>query len=243
MKSQVKFAEIYFNEQNTPMSKQFDDIYYSNESGLDEINHVFIEGNQLMTRFVTYPQSTFTLGETGFGSGLNFLVLWRFFDQFKAVHANHPLKTLHFISVEKYPLKPADLLLIHQQYPELAPYASKLQAIWPVALQPCQTFNLAPDITLTLYGLDVLDFAQHLMGLKRAIDAWFFDGFSPTKNPDMWSIALFTLLYQVTSPQGTFATFTAAGHVRRNLIASGYHVAKKSGFGKKREMLIGCKLD
>lgn len=74
-----------------------------------------------------------------------------------------------------------------------------------------------------------------------AADAWFLDGFSPHKNPDMWSTHLFENVSALTRPAGTFATFTAAGFVRRSLQQAGFSVTKRKGFKHKREMLIGFK--
>ncbi|HSI28976.1 MAG: FAD-dependent 5-carboxymethylaminomethyl-2-thiouridine(34) oxidoreductase MnmC, partial [Methylophilus sp.] len=70
-------------------------------------------------------------------------------------------------------------------------------------------------------------------------DAWFLDGFAPSKNPEMWQSPLFDCMARCSRPGTTFSTFTSAGFVRRGLQGAGFHVKKKTGYGAKREMLSG----
>ena len=77
--------------------------------------------------------------------------------------------------------------------------------------------------------------------MNGKIDAWFLDGFAPSKNPDMWNEQLYQQIFRFTKPQGTFATFTAASAVRKGLENAGFNIKKRKGFGKKRECLSGQK--
>ncbi|MBX4133022.1 tRNA (5-methylaminomethyl-2-thiouridine)(34)-methyltransferase MnmD [Frischella sp. Ac48] len=229
---------IFWNINNTPVSIQFNDIYFNNDNAIAETDYVFIKGNQLMQRFIEFDQPIFTVAETGFGSGLNFLVLWQQFLQFKQHYPNHILKQIHFYSIEKYPLSLLDMRKIHQQIicdNTLNILAGKLQQFWPTPIHQFDT------IKLHLLFDDIDQYAHFLNKHNVLIDAWFFDGFSPNKNPAMWSESLFKQLFPLTQLGGTFATFTASGQVRRNLINAGFTIKKIKGYGKKREMLIGLR--
>ncbi len=124
----IQPANLEFNAEGTPVSRDFDDVYFSNDNGLEETRYVFLDGNQLSIRFPVHPRNLFVVAESGFGTGLNFLTLWQAFDQFHAAHPEATLQRLHFISFEKFPLTAHDLRLAHQHWPELAPWAEQLQA-------------------------------------------------------------------------------------------------------------------
>ena len=245
----IQPAELSWNEQGTPVSRQFDDIYFSEQGGLDETRHVFLNGNHFPQRFSSHSRPLLIIAETGFGTGLNFLTLWQSFSEFQrsteAESLQQPsqttVKRLHFISYEKYPLSVEDLEMAHRHWPELADYAEELRQQWPLPFAGCHRLLLdGGRITLDLWFGDV----THLLpssdpSLYQQVDAWFLDGFAPSKNPDMWSDELFAAMAKLTRPAGTFATFTAAGFVRRGLQAAGFNVSKVKGHGKKREMLSG----
>lgn len=237
----VEHAELGWNEQGTPVSRAFGDIYFSNDDGLEETRHVFLGGNGLPARFATHPRPLFIVAETGFGTGLNFLTLWQAFDRFHAAHAGASLQRLHFISCEKYPLTRADLTAALAQWPELAPWSAELCAQWPAALPGCQRLLFADGrITLDLWFGDINQLPDIFDdSLTRQIDAWMLDGFAPSKNPDMWTPELFATMAKLARADGTFATFTAAGFVRRGLQQAGFTVERRKGFGPKREMLCG----
>ncbi len=237
----IQTAALSWNEQGTPVSKQFDDVYFSNQDGLEETRYVFLNGNRLPQRFNQHPRPLFIVAETGFGTGLNFLTLWQAFARFRAESPDAALQRLHFISFEKFPLQLADLTAAHAQWPELADYASELRAQWPLPLPGCHRLLLAAGrVTLDLWFGDVNALLPHFdASINNQVDAWFLDGFAPSKNPDMWSESLFAAMARFARPEGSFATFTAAGFVRRGLQQAGFSVAKCKGFGQKREMLSG----
>ncbi|MFC3396236.1 bifunctional tRNA (5-methylaminomethyl-2-thiouridine)(34)-methyltransferase MnmD/FAD-dependent 5-carboxymethylaminomethyl-2-thiouridine(34) oxidoreductase MnmC [Brenneria rubrifaciens] len=237
----IQHASLNWNEQGTPVSQQFDDVYFSNQDGLAETRYVFLQGNQFPERFLTHPRASCVIAETGFGTGLNFLALWQAFDQFRTQWSETTLQRLHFISFEKFPLRQQDLAVAHAQWPELARYADALRQQWPFPLPGCHRLILAEGrITLDLWFGDVNALLPALDdSLNHQIDAWFLDGFAPAKNPDMWTDNLFQSMARLCREQGTFATFTAAGFVRRGLQQTGFSVSKIKGFGQKREMLSG----
>nr|WP_276552538.1 bifunctional tRNA (5-methylaminomethyl-2-thiouridine)(34)-methyltransferase MnmD/FAD-dependent 5-carboxymethylaminomethyl-2-thiouridine(34) oxidoreductase MnmC [Xenorhabdus indica] len=239
--SAISSATLSWNEQGTPISEQFDDVYFSNQDGLEETIYVFLQGNHFPQRFSTHHRSDCVIAETGFGTGLNFLVLWQSFSEFKQQYPDATLKRLHYISFEKYPLKVADLKSAHQRWPELQKFSEELCQQWPLPLAGCHRLILDNGaITLDLWFGDVNELLPKVnSGLTGKVDAWFLDGFAPAKNPQMWSEQLFTAMAKFSRPKGTFATFTSAGLVRRGLQAAGFTVTKIKGFGRKREMLTG----
>ena len=93
-----------------------------------------------------------------------------------------------------------------------------------------------PLVSLILIFDDVNDAIPQVEG---AVDAWFLDGFKPSTNPDMWSDVVFEHMARLSRDGTTFATFTAAGGVRRGLGTHGFEVKKVPGFGSKRDMSIG----
>ncbi|MGL5343133.1 MAG: bifunctional tRNA (5-methylaminomethyl-2-thiouridine)(34)-methyltransferase MnmD/FAD-dependent 5-carboxymethylaminomethyl-2-thiouridine(34) oxidoreductase MnmC [Plesiomonas sp.] len=239
--SLIQQATLHFNEQGTPVSSEFGDVYFSNDNGLEETQYVFLDGNQLAERWHSHEAHAFIIAETGFGTGLNFLTVWQAFRQFKMENPHAALKRLHFISFEKFPLSISDLQLAHQSWPQLADLCNELHQHWPLPLSGCQRMLLDQGtVVLDLWFGDV---NQTLPALNhsydRSIDAWFLDGFAPSKNPDMWQQTLFEQMVRLTRDSGTFATFTAAGFVRRGLQAAGFSVIRRKGFAHKREMLHG----
>lgn len=216
-----------------PYSTQFDDIYFSTDNGLAETDYIFIQGNQLQTRLKNLQANqTFTIIETGFGTGLNFLSVCEKWLSLAPVNAK-----LNFISTEKYPLSPDDLTTALQAWPNLAHIATPLLTCYATLLQIKQTALLFDgSVSLTLH---IGDAASSLQNEQQLADAWFLDGFAPSKNPEMWSEALFSQMARLSHANTTFATFTSAGIVKRGLAHAGFNVQKIAGYGKKREMLTG----
>ncbi|WP_410218929.1 tRNA (5-methylaminomethyl-2-thiouridine)(34)-methyltransferase MnmD [Paracoccus sp. (in: a-proteobacteria)] len=208
-----------WREGGVPVSTVFNDPYFSLGGGLAETRHVFLDGNDLPARLVP----GFHVAELGFGTGLNALAL--------AQVAQVPVRMTSF---EAYPMSVAQLAQAHAAFPELAGLAAQLRAGWgrPV-IQVGQ-------VSLTLVLGDV---RQTLPLWTGRADAWFLDGFSPAKNPQMWDEDLMRQVGAHTAPGGSFATYTAAGHVRRALSGAGFDVSRRSGFGTKRHMSVGLKVE
>ncbi|MBV7479863.1 bifunctional tRNA (5-methylaminomethyl-2-thiouridine)(34)-methyltransferase MnmD/FAD-dependent 5-carboxymethylaminomethyl-2-thiouridine(34) oxidoreductase MnmC [Pseudomonas sp. PDM31] len=233
MKPVLPHAQLDWDDQGRPYSRVFDDVYFSDKSGLDETRYVFIEQNRLAERFAALTQGgRLVIGETGFGTGLNFLCAWQVFEQHAASGAR-----LHFVSVEKYPLSPADLQRALALWPELKVFADQLLAQYVAIHQGFQRLTLANGrVTLTLLIGDAL---EQLPQLDARIDAWFLDGFAPAKNPDMWTAELFAELARLAAPGSTISTFTSTGWVRRLLNAAGFKMKRTPGIGHKWEILRG----
>lgn len=212
-------APVDWRDGTVPVSRRFDDPYYSLAGGLDETRHVFLAGNDLPGRFAPGLR----IAEAGFGTGLNFLVTlaaWR------AAGAPAPLL---FTSFEAYPMAPADMARALAAFPQLSGLTAQMVGALDRGPGPYE-FGGA---TLRLVTGDV---RATLPGWTGMADAWFLDGFSPAKNPQMWGAALMSEVARHTAPGGTAATYTAAGHVRRSLAEAGFDVARAPGYGRKRHM-------
>jgi len=218
-------AELDWTGDAIPVSRRFGDPYYSLQGGLDETGHVFLAGNALPGRF----RDGFHIAETGFGTGLNLLATWAAW-----VEAGAPGR-LHFTSFEAFPMAPRDREHALAVWPALTPRVARVNK----ALEQGKA-DLGDGITLTLIRGDV---RATLPAWQGAVDAWYLDGFSPAKNPQMWGDAVLAAVAARLVPGGTLATYTAAGHVRRALAAAGLEVARAPGYGRKRHMTLARKPD
>ncbi len=237
-------AQISWRDDGTPVSRDFGDVYFSSEDGLGESRHVFLQGNRLAERWGRLPKDAhFIIIESGFGTGLNFLATWQLWKQVAPADAR-----LHFISIEKHPLSRSDLELALARWPELRELASGLLQSYPLALPGLHQLQLEPAVALTLGFGDIVETLDGLcdcdhpalrsyLGIRA--DAWMLDGFAPARNPAMWSSDVCERIASLSRPGTSFATFTAAGQVRRGLAAMGFKVDKVPGHGRKRDMLVG----
>ena len=233
MKPVLPHAQLDWDDQGLPRSRVFDDVYFSDKSGLDETRYVFLEQNNLRERFAALPVGgRLVIGETGFGTGLNFLCAWQLFEQHAVAGAR-----LHFVSVEKYPLSLPDLQRALALWPELKPFADQLLAQYVAIHQGFQRLIL--DNGRVILTLLIGDALEQLPQLDAQIDAWFLDGFAPAKNPDMWTAELFAELARLAAPGSTISTFTSTGWVRRLLNAAGFKMKRTPGIGHKWEILRG----
>ncbi|OIR07198.1 tRNA 5-methylaminomethyl-2-thiouridine biosynthesis bifunctional protein MnmC [mine drainage metagenome] len=223
-------AKLSFTADGTPYSAAYDDVYHATAGGLEQARHVFLGGNELPGRW--RGREAFTIVETGFGLGLNFLATWRAWQE-------DPQRSsrLHFVSFEKHPFAAIDLDLAHRRWPELAGLAAKLRQQWPVLAPGVQRLNFADgQVSLTLFLGDATTLLPQLVA---GVDAYFIDGFAPAKNPELWSAQFLAALTRTAAPGATLATWSVAKPVREGLAACGWTLEKRAGFAEKREMLAG----
>ncbi len=220
--------ELDWADPNGPRAAAFADVYFSCEGGLAEAETVFLGGCDLPDAW--RGKDRFAICELGFGTGLNALAAWRAWKKTRSTHA-----ILHVISIEAFPLAKADAARALSQFPEIADLAAMLLECWPVrAYAPQRLWFPGDGFALTLFTGEA---ETILGGLNARFDAWFLDGFAPSRNPAMWSEAVFAQIARLSAPDARLATFTVAGGVRRGLEAAGFDVEKKPGFGAKRERL------
>ena len=233
----MQYSKLVWRD-SQPYSEMFDDIYYSSDqdediSGEDEFKHVFFSNNGLPERW--HDKKQFVIAELGLGSGLNCLLTIR--EWLKHCDACGEEKTLHYVAIEKYPLAPQAIVELLSRYPELQSLCDEFIEHYPPAVETAHTRRLFNNrVVIHFKFMDALDV---LTGENLKVDAWYLDGFSPSKNAAMWSANLFEKLAINSSSAATFSTYTAAGFVKRNLISAGFDVKKVDGYGKKRDMLTG----
>ncbi len=223
-------ANVSFGN-GVPYAGDFEDGYYCGDDGVAEARHVFLDGNDLAARFA--GGGHLTIAETGFGTGLNCLAVMTLLER-------HPGMQIDYISIERFPLTVDQMQAAHMAFPELEPQAVALRRALPPRWPGYHVVPLCDGrMTLHLHYAEIGDVLPHLDFLA---DAWFLDGFAPSRNPDMWSQAILGHVGRLTRPRGTLASFTAAGHVRRGLEAAGFAITRRPGFGRKREMITGLRL-
>ena len=226
----IEPAELAFDRDGTPFSPVYGDVYHSADSGPGQARHVFLGGNDLPGRWAHAP--LFTILETGFGLGLNFLATWH---EWLADPARPG--RLHFFSIEKHPFERDALAALHERYPEFAPLARQLREAWPPLVPGLHRLHFEDGrVTLTLALADVVGLAPRL---QFQADAIYLDGFAPQRNTEMWSPQLIKRLARLARPGTTVATYSASGAVREALESAGFSVEKRPGFGRKRDMLRG----
>ncbi len=222
MGSQQENADIEWRDGDIPVSRRFDDPYFSLDNGMAETAHVFLAGNSLPARF----SDGFQVAELGFGTGLNLLCLWKLWQE------SSQTGQLSFTSFEAFPLSLQEMQRAHAAWPELAELSKRFFDHWDAD-------NFCLNIDDLRVRVIVGDARETLPDWQGVADAWFLDGFSPAKNPELWSPELMAQVGCHTQPNGTFATYSAAGHVRTSLAAAGFTVTRVKGFGRKRHMSIG----
>lgn len=210
----------------------FDDVYFSVDDGMAETHHVFLDGNCLPDAWNGRDRGRFIIAETGFGTGLNFLCAWKLFEETAAKG-----QRLEFISVEKYPLSAAQIRdALAGWHTVLGKYIDRFLALYPLRVPGPHKIHFSDQISLTVWFCDI---HHALPEWGMPVDAWFLDGFTPSKNPDMWADGLYHHMARLSHKETTYATFTAAGFVKRGLQDAGFTVEKVKGFGRKRDMMRG----
>ena len=212
-------ADLDWRDGVLPVSRRFDDPYFSLGGGLDETRHVFLAGNDLPDRLT----AGFQVAELGFGTGLNLLALRLICPEDCAIR---------FTSFEAYPMSAEEISRALDAFPQASAIAAPFLEAW---VQGARSFQFGPIAVEVIEG----DARESLPVWTGRADAWFLDGFSPAKNPELWGDDLMAQVGAHTAKGGTFATYTAAGFVRRALTQAGFEVTRSPGFGHKRHMSKG----
>ena len=236
--SSIQTAKLHWqlddNGVTAPLSSEFGDVYFSKTDGLAESRHVFIDGNDLATRLANLRNfERFVIGEIGFGTGLNILAIWQLWQQIRPDNHSH----LHIITTEKFPLSKTDLEQALSVWTELAGLSQQLIDNYPPPLAGCHRLNWFDErLTIDLWLGDATSSLSQVTG-EGKVDAWLLDGFAPSCNQELWSAALLAQIARLSKTHTTLATFSVASAVKQGLKHHGFTLAKRKGFGKKREML------
>ena len=214
-------------------SKSYNDIYFDKLNGPKETEHVYLNTNNLTKKFKN--KQKFVIAEIGFGTGLNFLLTWKLWKENRKTNGS-----LTYISFENAPLSKKDIERVYKKFKKLDGYSSFLLKNIPARCKSThRIFIKADNINLIL----IYDDITSLINFNFKADTWFLDGFSPKKNPLVWTDKLFKQLYNFTNLDGSLSTFSVAGHIRRGLLKAGFKVSKVSGYGNKKEISYAIKKD
>lgn len=212
-------------------SERYSDPYYSDSGGLEEKRHIFVEGNKLPARFEN--SGDFVIAELGFGTGLSFLATLLAWEN-RANKRN----TLTYLGIEHAPLDGKILAEIHSKWHSLSDvsppfiewYRNSESAIRKLKNEHC---------SLELYVFDVIPGLEEIQKNGYLVDAWFFDGFTPSKNQEMWTEEVFRRCKNLSKPSATFSTYSTARIVKDNLSNAGIQWKIVQGYGRKRNALTG----
>lgn len=249
---------ISFQADGTPYSEKFSDIYFDSHDGIAQSEAVFIDASNVEKKLANTPKdSTLTVAETGFGTGLNFLLTLRSYQKLLESPKSSSLAQLHFISTEKYPLTHEELSkslavlssLNSQVANELVPLAQQLISQYQTVDKDKRHARYAffdNKVLLTLFFDDAVNAFSAIelprskkQAVKEKVDVWYLDGFSPAKNPEMWRPELLEQIARLSNEQATLSTFTVAGFVKRGLTDVGFRMAKQAIDCKKEHCLAG----
>lgn len=236
MRRYPNLGEASLDANNPHRTTKFNDYYFAISDPIGERQSVFIEGNSLPNRFrALQPGGLIRIGETGFGTGLTFIVACINFLNEASINTR-----LQWISTERYPLRTDNLIQSIKALPlttDMKQLANELIGGWPDPIPTChRRFFGDGRIILDLHFNDSTSVINDLSG---TVDAWCLDGFAPETNPEIWDPALFKAIAQKSHHKTTFSTFTSARKVRDGLASAGFEVKKVPGFAKKRERIEG----
>ena len=214
-------------------SKSYNDIYFDKLNGPKETEHVYLNTNNLTKKFKN--KQKFVIAEIGFGTGLNFLLTWKLWKENRKTNGS-----LTYISFENAPLSKKDIARVYKKFKKLDQYSSFLIKNIPERCKSTHRIFIKGD---NLNLILIYDDITSLINFNFKADTWFLDGFSPKKNPLVWTDKLFKQLYNFTNLDGSLSTFSVAGHIRRGLLKAGFKVSKVSGYGNKKEISYAIKKD
>lgn len=220
---------IEWKDGDIPYSATSNDVYYSISDGLSETRHVFIDGCSLPQAWIN--KNSFTIGELGFGTGLNFLAVWQLWNE----HRPSKQSWLEFVSFENSLLSKEQATRALSRWAELNDLTKRLLLNWPNRAKGIRRFEWQDfGVGLTLH---IEDIKSALPASQFKANAWFLDGFAPSRNPEMWTDEIYRCIAERSLPETSLATFSVAGHVRRGLASVGFNVSKKPGHDRKRQRL------
>lgn len=228
------------------VNEHYQDRYFDVVNAIAEARHVYFEGCQLLPHLQHHK--TLFIGETGFGAGRVLLSLLCFLDALAATLQATGPRQIEFASVELHPL-PAERLssILHMfagQQPTIDTHITQLvQAYSQLDLQAVSQWQTM-TLTSACGPIKVRLWFGEALEMVKAVsprDVWFLEGHGPKSNPAMWRPELLQTVGEKTKVGGYCATFTVAGHLRRDLRAAGFNTRRLPGFGGKKEVLQGQK--
>ncbi|AWG43091.1 tRNA (5-methylaminomethyl-2-thiouridylate)-methyltransferase [Candidatus Borreliella tachyglossi] len=210
----------------TIYSSKFGDIYYDPKYGLEESVYVFIKGCNLDTELECLQSAT--IAELGFGTGLNLIAL------LKHLKENNIKTRINYYSIEKFPLGKEKIKQISKSFSKEMCYFKILLKNYPNTPKKNIKLKITDNVNLKIL---VGDAKEKLKEIPQYIDYWFLDGFSPSKNPRMWSHEIFMLISKKSKIGTKLSTFSSARIVKDGLKLANFHYSRAKGFNNKRHMI------
>lgn len=220
----------------TAHNERFGEAYGSRHGASGQAHHVFLEGTG------THRHPAPRVLEIGFGVGVNFRATLA-----SAAGRGVPLE---YVAYEFDPV-PVEVLREVAEGGEGAGHPLWAQVLegWPP--HPLLRSALSHEgrgekITTTYENLRLTVYFQDVLTAdlpRQWATAIYLDGFSPTRNPEVWTPEFVARLAGALEPGGVLATYSAAGHVRRAMQDAGLRVERREGATGKRECLRAVKND
>jgi tRNA 5-methylaminomethyl-2-thiouridine biosynthesis bifunctional protein len=215
-------------------SLKYNDVYWSQDGGWSEKNYVFLDSVGISEKWA--GKEVFSILELGFGGGINFLATRQKWRDSKLLQ-----RKLNYISIEQNPLPRTSLESLYNSLEiDTSLYDDFLNKY--ISIEKGNHTLSFPNDSLDLH-LEIGEVLHILKNLNIEVDLIFLDGFSPSKNPDMWSLEIFQELFRICKTNGIFTTYSTASIVKENAVSSGFEIEKIKGFSKKKWMLHGFKKD
>ncbi|MHB8529178.1 MAG: tRNA (5-methylaminomethyl-2-thiouridine)(34)-methyltransferase MnmD [Caulobacteraceae bacterium] len=221
-------SPVEWDDEGHPRSSLYGDVYFSATDALAESRAVFLAGCGLPERW--RGRREFTVGELGFGTGRNIVALLDLWRRTRPSGAG-----LSIFTIEAHPMEARDAARALSPWPEVAGPARLLTARWPGKARGFHRIDIGEFGAIV--DVAIMPAIEALKAWTGRADAWFLDGFSPTRNPAMWRPELMRLIVERSAPGARAASYTAAGSVRRDLVAAGFAVERARGAGNKRHRL------
>ena len=233
MKNNIQKPRLLISLKKGVFSRRYNDIYFDKLNGVNEKEYVYLEANDLANRFNL--SNKFCVAEFGFGTGLNFILTWKLWKKHRK-----PNSSLTYISFENAPLSKKEMIRVYKKFTDLNVYSKELiKKLTHTYKTNRSIYFYSENINLIL----IYDDFSTLANFNFMADAWYLDGFSPNKNNEAWNENYYKQIYDRTNGKGSLSTYTVNGSVRRGLASAGFHVAKRKGFGQKKEMLTASKVN
>jgi tRNA 5-methylaminomethyl-2-thiouridine biosynthesis bifunctional protein len=224
------------------VNEHYNDRYFDVVNAIEEAKQIYFQGNNIAEiLLVKEPKKKiFRIGETGFGAGRLLVALLDFLDNYDFTGL-----TIEYNSVELHPITSDRMASILEGFrTTVGPLIDLLVRSYrriEITRPGWHQVRLTRPFGVLILNLWIGEALEMVRALATPCDAWFLDGHGPKKNPSIWRPELLLAIGEKTRGRGTCATFTVAGAVRRGLIAAGFSVERRPGFGGKKSVLAGVK--
>lgn len=221
------------------INEHYNDRYFDVFDAIEEAKQIYFQGNNILELLT--QKGSLSVGETGFGSGRIVVALMDYLE-------NSDLRdiTITYNSVELHPITHLRMCSILDGFrTKVGPLIDQLvdaYSHFELSKPGWQQLQLKRPFGIIYLNLWLGEALEMVKALQTPCDAWFLDGHGPKKNPFIWRPELLMEIGKKTRINGTCATYTVAGDVKRALITAGFLLEKVPGCGGKKSALKGVQL-